>query len=311
LRAHTVAHLDLAGTPAARDLEAHHGLAVEEGGGGGFGHGVAHLGDLVQADAAAIGERDLHARQRLGRGELRQACAAAAGCHPGPHGRPRSRSARLRQLARDVGGGGAQGLQLERVEQHLHLAVHAADAADGAHAGHGQQPLGHVVIDEPGEGLGVHLVGGHGVGQHRAAGQFHLADDGVAQVGGQLAAHLGHGRAHVVQRLLRVLLDAELGRERDRAVLHLGVDVLQALQRGQAVLDDAGDVVFELVGRGARQRRHHGDGGQIQVGEVLHLHLLEGEQARQREHDEQHRRRDGVLDGPGGDVHGRALTERP
>ncbi len=93
----------------------------------------------------------------------------------------------------------------------------------------------------------------HGVGQHRAARQLDLVDDRLAQVARQIAAHLGHGGAHVVQRFLRALLQPELGGDGDHAVLHLGVDVLQALQRGQAVFDLARHVVFELVRRRAGQ----------------------------------------------------------
>ena len=41
---------------------------------------------------------------------------------------------------------------------------------------------------------------------------------------------------------------AELGRDGGAAVLHLGVDVLEALQRGDAVLDLAGHIVSSCVG---------------------------------------------------------------
>ena len=94
-----------------------------------------------------------------------------------------------------------------------------------------------------------------------------------------------HGRAHIVQRLLRGLFQAEFGgRHRGAAVLDLGVDVLEALQRGNAVLDLARHVVFELRWRGAGQRHGDRDGGQVDVGEVLHLHGVEGQQAAKAQH---------------------------
>ncbi len=202
-----------------------------------------------------------------------------------------------RQLTRDIRGGGAQRLQLERVQQNLHLAVHPAHAVDRAHTAHRQQQLADVVFDEPGNGLVVHLVGADRVGQHRATGQLDLVDDGFLQVRRQIATHLGHGRTHIVQRLLGVLLDAELGGDGDHTVLHLGVDVLEALQRGQRRFRcGAGHIVFQLVGRRAGQAGHDGDVGHVQVGEVLHLHRLERKHARQRQHDEQHHGRDRVLD---------------
>ena len=160
-----------------------------------------HVRHLVQADAAAVAERDLHARQLLGRlhrgdGAHRLLGAAQVGAAA------RGLLLHLAQLARDVGGGGVQRLQLQRVELDAHLArdaAHARHRADAAHAEHG---LGDVVVDEPAQGLVVHAAGGDGVGQDRQARQLDLGDLRVAQVAGQVGAHARHRVAHVVQRLL-------------------------------------------------------------------------------------------------------------
>ncbi len=301
LGAYAMAHLDLAGATAARHLEAHHRLAVEEGRGRGFGDSVLHLGDLVQADAAPVRERELQTRQLFGRGQhgeraQRLLAAAHVGAAAGAF------DLHLGELARNVGRRGAQRLQLERVEQDLHLAVDPAHPIDRAHAAHRQQQLGDVVFHEPGDGLVVHLVGADGVGQHRAAGEFELVDDGFAQVGGQIAPDLGHGRAHVVQRFLRGLFQAELGRDGGATVLHLGVDVLQSLHGGDRVLDLARHFGFQLRGCCTRQRHRYGDGRQVDVREILHLHGVEGQHARERQQDEQHDGRYGISDRPGGDI---------
>ena len=296
--AHARAHLDLAGTAAARDLEAHHRLAIQKRGGGAFGHRVLDFCDLVEPDAAAVRKGDLHASEFVRRlegrhGAQRLLAATDVGHATGAF------DLHPRQLARDVGRRGAQRLQLERVELDLHLAVHTAHPVHRTHAAHRQQQLGHVVVHEPGQRLFVHLVRGHGVGQHRTPRELQLVDDGLLHVARQIAAHAGHRRAHVVQRFLRALLQPELGGDGDHAVLHLGEDVLEALHRGQAVLDHARHVVFELVGRGTRQAGHDGDVGHIQIGEVLHLHRAERVQARQRQHDEQHDGRNRVSYRPG------------
>ena len=92
--------------------------------------------------------------------------------------------------------------------------------------------------------------------------------DRVAQVAGQVGAHARDRVAHVVDRLLRRLLEAELDRDRRRAVLHLGVDVLDALQRGDRVLDLARDLGLHLRRRGAGQRGGDGDRRQVDVREA-------------------------------------------
>ena len=89
----------------------------------------------------------------------------------------------------------------------------------------------------------------------------------------------------------------------DDAVLHRGVDVLDALQRRDRVLDLARDFGLELRRRRARQRRRDGHRRQVDVREVLDLHRPEAHQRRRGEQDEQQQRRDRVADRPGRDVH--------
>jgi hypothetical protein len=80
-----------------------------------------------------------------------------------------------------------------------------------------------------------------------------LRDDRVAQFGRQVRTHARHGVAHVVHRLLRRLLEPELGRHRDRAVARRRVDVLEPLHAGDGVLDLARDLGLQLGRRGTGQ----------------------------------------------------------
>jgi hypothetical protein len=238
----------------AHDLEADHGLAVEERGRAPLGDGVADVGDLVEADAAAVGERDLE-RAELGR-RL--------------HGRDRSHrllgaaevgaAARaflldLAELPRDVGRGRLERLQPCRVELDAHLAADAADARHRADAAHREDAARHLIVDEPRQRLVVHPARRDRVGQDRRAGELHLGDDRIAQVGRQVGADARDRVADVVDRLLRGLFEAELDRRRRDAVLHRRVDVLDALQRRDRVLDLAGDLGLEQRRRRARKRR--------------------------------------------------------
>ena len=305
---HGSAHFHLARTPAAGHFKADHGLAVKQGGGTRLGHGVGDGGYLVEPDAlgwhvgVAPAHRQFDARQLLrrshsGQGAQRLLTAAQVGPAAG------RLQLHLLQLAAHIGGGDAQRQHALRVQLHGHLPVGPAHAGDRAHATHRQQPFGDGVVHKPAQGLVVHAGHAHRVGQHRLGGQIHFLDDGVAHIGGQVAAHALHGAAHIVHRLLHGFFEAEFGGDGHRAVLHLGVDVFQPLQGGHGVFKLAGHLGFQL-GRGRTgQRGHHGDGGQVEVGKVLHLHGFEAEQAREGEHDKQHQRRNRVADGPGGDIH--------
>jgi hypothetical protein len=212
---------------------------------------------------------------------------------------PRPFLLHLAQLARNVGGRRLQCEQAGRVELDEDFACHAADARDRADAAHAEDGLGDRVIDEPGQRLVVHATGGHGIGQDRRAGEVDLADHRVLELAGQVSADAGDGIAHVVDRLLRRLFEAELDRHRGHAILHLGVDVLDALQRGHRVLDLARHLGFHLRRCGAGQRGGDGDHGQVDVHELLDFHGAEGHQAEQREQDEQQDGRHRVPDRPG------------
>ena len=248
-------------------------------------------GDLHVAPSSSA---ELHGGQRAHRLLAAAQVGAAAGAL-GLH---------LAQLARDVGRGGAQRLQLagsrstctSRVTPPTRLTAPTPRIASSF--------LRDVVVDEPARAprrpCACEAMVKASTG---CAAKSSLVIDRVAHVGRQVGAHALHGRAHVVDRFLHRLLEPELDDQRGRAVLHLGRDVLEALDGGDRVLELARDVGFELRRRGARQRGRHRDGRQVDVGEVLHLHRVEGQQAAEGEQHEQHHRRDRVADGPGGDVH--------
>ena len=108
-----------------------------------------------------------------------------------------------------------------------------------------------------------------------------------------------HRIAHIVHRFLRWLFEPELGGDGRHAVLHLGVQVLEALHGRERIFDLACDLGFHLRRRSTGQRCADDDGGQIDVGELLDLHLAKTHQAQQREHDEQQHRRNRAANRPG------------
>ena len=199
---------------------------------------------------------------------------------------------------------GVERQQPRRIELDADLAVDAADTRDRADAAHREHALGDGVVDEPGQRFVVEAVRRDRVGQDRCAGQVDLRDHRVAQVARQVGADARHGVAHVVDRLLRRLLQPELDRDRHGAVLHLRVDVLDALQRRDRVLDLARDFGFHLRRRGAGQRCDDRHRRQIDVRELLDLHRLEADDADQRQHHEQQDGRDRIADRPRRNVDG-------
>ena len=297
-RAHADGDLGFTSAFRAHDLEAHHRLAVEQGAAAPLGHRVADRGHLVQADATAIGQRDIQPRQLFGaldRGDGAHRLLDAADIGAAARGVLLHRA----QLARDVGRGGVQGQQARGIELDAHLTRHPAHPRYRANAAHGEDGLADVVVDEPGQRHFVHPARSHGVGQDGRAGQLDLGHHGVAQVTGQIGAHALHCGAHVVQRLLSRLLEAEFDGDDGRAVQHLGVDVLHPLQRSDGVFQLACDFGLELGRRRAGQGRADGDGGQVDVRKLLHLHRLEAHHAEHGEHHEQHHRGDRIADAPG------------
>ncbi len=319
--AHPAGDLHFAGALGAKHLEADHAAAVLRRHRARLGHRVQHRGHLVEPEVAAVRHRDVEQRQ-LGRG-----LDGGDGAHR-LFGATDIAAATGRfllhqlQAARDIDGGHVQGRHLVGIELDPHFAADAADPLDGAHARHAEQALGHRVVDKPAQGLVIELAraarggggggGGHGrrgrrEGQHHAPGGRGFGDGRVAQVGRQVSAHPRHGVAHVVDGLGNRLFQDELDRDLDIAVEHLGVDVLDTLQRRHRVFDLARHFGFQLRRGHARQGGADGDDGQLDVGEVLHRAGAERQDARQREQHKQHDGRYRVLDGERGEVHACSL----
>ena len=190
-----------------------------------------------------------------------------------------------------------------RVNIDAHLTRHAAHARDGADTAHTEHGLGHLVIDKPRQRFLVHARRRDGVGQDRRPGQIRFGDHRVFQVARQVGADALHRIAHVVQALLRRLFQAEFHRDVDHAILDHRVDVLDALQRGDRVLDLACHLGLELRRCRPRQRGGDDDHRQVDVRHVLDFHGPETHESGQRQQQEEQNGRNRIADRPGGDVH--------
>ena len=251
----------------------------------------------------AIGQGDIHASQlgrRLHRGNHPDGLLGPARLGPPA----RSLLFDLAQLTRYFRCRGAKSQQPVRVDLHLNFAGDPANPAHRTHAANREHVPGDVVVDEPGQGLVIHGGRGNGIGYDRHPGQIHLGDDRVAHIRGQIRTDTGHGVADVIDRLGRPFFQAEFGHDAGVAILYLGVDMFDTLERRYRVFNFPCDFHLHLRGRGAGQLGHDRDHGEIDIRIVLNLHGPEARQTHQGQEDEQQDGRNRILDRPGADVHG-------
>ncbi len=260
---------------------------------------VADVGDLGQAHIA-LGGRDGQVAQLvdgLGLAKhphrlfLRADVGAAAGFV----------GVELEERVVDLGGGHAPRGHPRRVEEHVDLAVHPADAGDLRHALLPLQRPGDRVVHEPGQ-LGGRKVGaGDRIGQDRGGIDVQLLDLGrVDRRRQQHPRPLDRG-THVVGRLLQVGAQLELDGGGRGALHHRRGDVTDVGDAGDRILDRAGDLGLHFRRRRAGLGHRHGDRGEGDVRELLDRHGHVGDQAGEAERDEQDRDRDRVADRPAGD----------
>ena len=114
------------------------------------------------------------------------------------------------QRAVDVGGGDAERVQPVGIELDLDLARHAAVAVDARDALQALQLADDRVVDEPGQFLDRHGRRGDRVGQDRLAFDVDAVDDRLVGGRRQVGADALDGVLDVVDRRLRVDLEAEL-----------------------------------------------------------------------------------------------------
>ena len=168
-RAHAGADFHFRGAAAARHLEAHHRAAVEQRQRAGLGDAVGDFGDFIQAHAPPAGNRKFDAPEFFGRAHVAERAHRLLGradVDPPAAGF----LLHLAQLARHFPGADAERRQPRRVQRDADLARDAADTADRADPAHQQETFGYRVLDEPGKAFLVEPVGGHRVGEDRAAG---------------------------------------------------------------------------------------------------------------------------------------------
>ncbi len=215
------------------------------------------------------------------------------------------------QLPRDVDGAHIQRGHFCGIELNAHFTCHAAHAFDGAHARNREKALGDCIVDKPAQVLVINKAfaavfrrcRGCDKRQHHAPCRRCLCDRRVAQGTWQVGPHTCNRITHIVYCIRQRFLKNELDSDADVPVQHTGVDVLDALQRGDGVFEFACHLGFELCGCCTLERGVYCDDGQLDIREILHCAGFVCQQTRQGQQHKQHDGRNRILDGKRREVH--------
>ena len=278
----------------AADAEADHLGPVVAGPATRLGPFIHHLTQIAQAHRT-VADRDQGFAQiidRLGRADSTDRLFLTADLTPSAGqvdvGRP--------QLVRHGRSRHTLGRQPGRVQLDTDLPADTAVAADLADAFQRQQSLGHSVVNEPAQLLGVHPGRAHDIGRDRNLGEFDPLDDRLLHIGGQVLAHTRDGVAHIIGGLFQV--DTQL--EGDGGCRH-GIidgrgDVVDLAQARHRVLDQTCHLGFQLGRRRARLDDRDRHNRQVDVREIVRRQFEIAQHPGDRQDDEQQHHRDRVPD---------------
>ena len=120
----------------------------------------------------------------------------------------------------------------------------------------------------------------------RQVGRIEARQDRLLHLERQLVADLRDLVANVLRRLLQVLLELEDGDDHAEAVQRVRLDLLDAADPGDALLDAIDQLALDALRRRARIRQRHDDHRVLHVGELVGLELHQREDAEddEREH---------------------------
>ena len=296
---------DLRGAEALRllDVETDRLIAVEHGGGARLLGAVARIGNVAEADHAALRLRD---RQP---GEVRRLLQPALETDRALLELTVEAAHRRREVLRlqglhDLRDAQAGRLQVARPQLHRQLALDAADHFDLGHAGYAAQPPGDVGIGEPRQLGPLHLRGRQHQRHDRQVGRIEPRQDRLFHLRRQLVADLGDLVADLLRRLLQILLELEERDDHAVAVERVRLDLVDAADPRDAFLDAVDDLALDALRRRARVRHRHDDHRVLHVRELVGVQQREREDPEHGEREHHDRRDDGTLDGEVGDEHG-------
>ena len=266
-----------------------------------LGIAVAYGGHIGQLDRAAATDLDLPLAERIGIVTIAQHAHRLP--RPADFGHATGRiDIALPQHAVDLAGGDAQRLHPREVEDHLDLAIDAAETIDLGHAFDAEQLLGDRIVDEPAEALDRHVVGFDRIDGEETARDLFLGHTRLEDTVGQRSAHRVDRILHLGHRIVGIGTDLEFDESVRIAFARSRIDRLHAIDRTHGAFDPLRDLVLDLGRSGARLRDRDIDRRELDVRIVDHVHAGEADQARQQQGGERNQRDHRVADRPGRDI---------
>ncbi len=185
------------------------------------------------------------------------------------------------QGGRDIGPGDAARRHALRVQPQAHGEAGAAGDDGGADTGHGRQHRLHRAGQIVGDLRRLHLIAGEAEDHDRSAGIAQcalLVDDRIVGLTGNLVLHLLDLRQNLGQRLVGVIIELEIDGDAALPLAGAGGDVVDALGRGDRLLQRRGDEALHQLWRRARITGRDRDRGGLQIRKLPDRQLQHGTQ---------------------------------
>ncbi len=249
-----------------------------------------HVGDIGQIDALAVG----------GCGDLQLLeifrCVVETGdLHRHGHGvvadlAPRQLDVLPLESLFHIAHRDATGRHVGRAQPHIHHLGEIAGERHFAHPVHQTQGVDQHAVGVVGHGGAIHLAAAEVEPDRHIAVAAVLGHQRLVHIIGQLALGTGKGISHIGDPLHHVPAELELDGDHRAPLAGHGVDVLDAADAGELILDGLGDLT--LHHRGGRPLIGSGDGdrGDLHVRHLPHRQFAERDQTKHGEQGAEHHR---------------------
>ena len=203
-----------------------------------------------------------------------------------------------------VDRGEAVGLEPLRVEAHVDPPRAPAEDRDLADAVDGLELPAQDLVGELGR-LAERAASRQGDGEDRRRVGVELLHDRLVDVARQVREDAVHLVAHLLRGDVHVLLEDERDEDLRDALGGDRLEVVDARDRVDRLLDLVGDLGLDLLRRGAREPRDDGDGGEVDARVPVDAEARVADSSDDDERDDEHRREDGPADAETGEcLHG-------
>ncbi|MNQ88760.1 hypothetical protein D3C85_1040410 [compost metagenome] len=178
-----------------------------------------------------------------------------------------------------IGHRDAAGRHVGGAQPHIHDLSQVTGEGHLAHPVHQAQGVDQHAVDVVCHGGAVHLGAAEVEPDSHVAVAVVLGDHGLVRLVRELGPGAGDGVTHIRGALQHVPAELELHRDGGAPLAGHRVDVLDAADAGELILDGLGDLALHHLGGGPLIGGGDGDGRRLHVRHLPHRQLGEGHQA--------------------------------